>query len=142
MFTRPIKAISAMRLYVACSGIIVSCVLLRRLDSSENEGFQMGFLIALFSAFAMADVIINDLSNDNIVYERAKRWRNIGFMVLGMLYAGTVFFLLQYNVIPVLLIVRLVIDAVACSYVALAGVGEVLEETQRKPPHARNKPMA
>lgn len=141
MFNRPIKAISALRLYIACSGIIVACVMLRRLDSPEHEGYQMGFVIALFSAFALADVIINDLADDNIVYEQAKRWRNVGFMLLGTVYAGTVFFLLQYREIPVLLIGRLILDAVMCTFVSLAGIGEVLEETQSKPPRVR-KPFA
>lgn len=101
----------------------------------------MGFVLALFSAFALADVIVNDFMPDHVVFPQAQRWRNVGFMILGVLYAGSVFFLLQYREPPALLIGRLILDAVMCAYIAIAGIGEVWAETQNKPPRAR-KPYA
>lgn len=141
MFNGTFKPISMLRLYVALSGVIVACVLIRRLDTPEHEGYQMGFVIALFSAFALADVLVNDFLSKNVVYEWAKRWRNVGFMLLGLVYASTIFFVMQYEVVPVLLICRLIVDSLMCSFVAFAGVGEIFDENQNKPSRGR-KPFA
>lgn len=123
------KAISILRLYVTASGMVVASWMLKLMTAPESGGYQMGFLIGLFSALGFADTVINDMMNDKFVSASTKRWRNIGFMLLALSYAGAAFFLSQYRMEPPsIVIARMVIDASVCVVIAFAGLGEVLEE--------------
>lgn len=135
---RRLKAISILRLYVASSGMVVACWMIKLLDRPEHEGYQMGFLIGLFSALGFADTVINDIMAGDLVVENTKRWRNIGFMALALCYAGSMFFLSQYRDVPYLVLVRLTLDATVCVLIAFAGLGEAIEEAHTKP---RRKPV-
>ena len=126
---RRFKAISILRLYVSGSGLVVAGYMLKLMDAPESGGYQMGFLIGLFSLLGFADTVINDIMSERFVSNATKRWRNIGFMILALSYAGAAFFLSQYRIEPPsIVIARLVIDAAVCVVIAFAGLGEVLEE--------------
>lgn len=135
--SRRLKSISILRLYVATSGMIVACWMIKLLDRPEHTGYQMGFIIGLVSALGFADTLINDILAPDMVVENTKRWRNVGFMLLALCYAGTMFFLFQYRDTPYLAIVRLVLDAGICVLIAFAGLGEAMDEANTKP---RRKP--
>lgn len=137
MYRKPLKATSILRMYVAASGLVVACWMIKLLDKQEHSGYQMGFLIGLFSALGMADTIINDLLGQDLTVEKTKRWRNVGFMALALCYAGSMFFLFQYQDPPILVLVRLLIDSTVCVIIAFAGLGEAMEEASTKP---RRKP--
>jgi drug/metabolite transporter (DMT)-like permease len=117
--------------------MIVACWMIKLLDYPEHQGYQMGFFIGIVSALGFADTLVNDILADDMTVETSKRWRNIGFMLLAMGYAASMFFLLQYREPPYLIVARMVLDAMVCVLIAFAGLGEVLEESTTKP---RRKP--
>lgn len=119
--------------------MIVACWMIKLLDSPEHEGYQMGFLIGGVSALGFADTLINDILAEDMTVETSKRWRNVGFMLLALCYAASMFFVLQYKEPPYLIVARMLLDALVCVLLAFAGLGETLEEATAKP---RRKPSA